>query len=96
MIADDTRLALADDVSFQSVGDGQDTVVLSLSTGFLYTCNDTTARFLALLDGRRSFAEIIAAMLAEFDVSPEKLRADMTDLTELLMRENLVVVREPA
>ena len=44
-ITGQTILRLADDVTFQSLGDGQETVILSLETGTLYTCNETTETF---------------------------------------------------
>jgi hypothetical protein len=47
------RLKLANDVTFQSLGPGEETVVLSLNSGYLYTGNETTEAFLRKLDGRR-------------------------------------------
>ena len=46
MIAENARLRLADDVTFQSVAADQ-TVVLSLDSGQLYTCNETSAALLS-------------------------------------------------
>lgn len=95
MISDSMRLSLAEDVTFQSVGDGKDTVILSLSSGYLYTCNETTARFLSHLDGRRTFGEIIGALGQEFEVPLDKLRADMAGLAERLIQEKLIVDDAP-
>jgi hypothetical protein len=87
-------LRLAREVSFQALGPGQETVILSLSYGWLYTCNDTTAEFLRRLDGRRSLAEVIEELLKLFAVSPESLTRDMTALAEKLLAEKLLVEQD--
>ena len=56
---DQSRYQVAKDVTYQSMGQGQEVVLLSLSSGYLYTCNDTTASFLQHLDGRRTLAEVL-------------------------------------
>lgn len=58
-VSQNSRLKLATDVTFQSLGPGEETVVLSLNSGYLYTCNDTAAAFLRSLDGRRRLATVI-------------------------------------
>ena len=91
-ITGQTHLRLADDVTCQSLGPGEDTVMLSLASGYLYTCNETAARFVAALDGRRTIADIAADMEREFDAAPAQLQADLLLLAEELTREKLVVV----
>ncbi len=88
---DRTRLRLAQDVSYQSLGPGEQTVLLSLTSGYLYTCNETTAAFLDALDGSRTFGQVIELLLEQFEVVPEELRADMAELVEELMAEGLIV-----
>ncbi len=88
---DGTRLRLAQDVSYQSLGPGEQTVLLSLTSGYLYTCNETTAAFLDALDGARTFGQVIEMLLEEFEVAPEELRADMAELVEQLTAEGLIV-----
>ncbi|MCJ7544164.1 MAG: PqqD family protein [Phycisphaerae bacterium] len=85
------RLKLADDVTYQSLGPGSDTVVFSLNSGYLYTCNETSAAFLQALDGRRTLAEAIEALWQEYEVSPEDLTRDMTALAGKLLEEKLLV-----
>ena len=46
---------LSPHVSFQKLGQGEGAVVLTLHSGQLHTCNDTTAAFLSALDGKRTF-----------------------------------------
>ena len=87
---DPTRLRLADDVTFQSMGDGEQTVVLSLTTGVLFTCNDTTARLLAAIDGERTFAEIVDLLVAEYDVPRPKLHTDLAAMAHRLLDKGLI------
>ncbi len=90
-LSQNARLKLANDVSFQSLGPGEETVVLSLNSGYLYTCNETTAAFLQRLDGRRPLAAVIDLLFDEFQVSREALGADMTELAAKLLEEKLLV-----
>lgn len=91
MLSESARLRLGEDVSYQSLGPGERTVLLSLTSGYLYTCNETTAAFLDALDGRRSFGEVLDLLLAQFEVPREQLQADMAALVEELMGEGLIV-----
>ena len=87
----DTRLRLAEDVTFQSVGSGEnETVVLSLESGVFYTCNETTAAFLKAADGK-PLGQIVEVLQGQFDVSREKLEADLMELADRLLREKLIV-----
>lgn len=87
----DVPIRLAGDVTYQSLGDGEDTVILSLGSGELYTCNETTTAFLAELDGSRTLEDIIAVLGEQYDAPEEQLRADFTALAEELEREGLIV-----
>lgn len=91
MVSERTRLRLAEDVTYQSLGSGEQTVLLSLTTGYLYTCNETTAAFLDALDGKRPFGQVLDGLLEQFDIAREELRADMESLVEDLMGEGLIV-----
>ncbi len=92
MEIEQSRLRLAEDVTFQSMGPGEDTVVLCLSSGYLYTCNETTEAFLRALDGRRSFAEIADVLAETYDAPQERLQADLRALAEEMLREKMIVV----
>lgn len=89
-----TRLAVSDDVAHQSLGEGEETVVLSLRSGYLYTCNETTQRFLTALDGRRTLGEVVDLLAEEYDVARATLAADLAAMAERLLAEGLVVVVE--
>jgi pyrroloquinoline quinone biosynthesis protein D len=90
-ISDTARFSMADGVASETLGPGQDTVVLSLTSGYLYTCNETTAAFLKALDGRRTFAEVVDAMYAQFDVPRDTLRRDLARLAHKLLAEKLIL-----
>jgi pyrroloquinoline quinone biosynthesis protein D len=90
--ADDTRLCLSEDVAFQSLGDGRETVVVSLKTGFLYSCNDTTRAFLEAVDGEKTLAEIGRELLVVFAVTEDRLLADLRLLADRMLAEGLVTV----
>ena len=92
MLDETVRLALSEDVAHQSLGEGQDAVVLSLKSGYLYTCNETTERFLNVLDGRRTLGEVVDLLGVEYDVAPETLASDLAALAEELLGEKLIVV----
>ncbi len=86
-----SRLKLSEDATFQSMGPGEQTVVLSLSSGYLYTCNETTAAFLEALDGRRTVGEIVENLTKRYDVTPQRLESDLVELANRLMGEKLIV-----
>ena len=86
-----TRLRLADDVAHQSLGPDQETVVLSLKSGYLYTCNETAAAFLRALDGKRTVGEVLDQLEAHYEVERDELRADMLELAALLLDEGLAI-----
>jgi hypothetical protein len=91
---DRTRFRLSDDVTYQSLGTDQDTVVLSLTSGYLYTCNETTASFLRALDGKRTFGEVLSVLEKQYEVPLEQLRSDLQETLAELLREKLIVPAE--
>lgn len=91
-ITKDTRLQRARDVAHQAVGTGDnDTVILSLESGVLYTCNEVTGAFLDAAKDGRTLGEIIDILEGQFDVPREQLEADLIELAEKLLREKLIV-----
>jgi hypothetical protein len=65
--------------------------LLSLDTGYLYTCNETTGSFLKTIDGRRTLADIVSMLAKQYDVPTERLEADLEGLVEELLREKLIL-----
>ena len=93
VIQDTTVLALAEGISFQALGAGEGGVVLKVDSGRLFTCNDTTSAFLAAVDGRRSFADLVQALLDEFEVAEDDLRGDLAALAGELSMQGIVRVQ---
>jgi hypothetical protein len=93
VIQDTTVLSFADGISFQALGVGEGGVVLKVGSGQLFTCNDTTSVFLAAVDGRRTFADLVRTVLDEFDVSEDDLRSDLTALADELKGQGIVRVQ---
>ncbi|NLF32005.1 MAG: PqqD family protein [Planctomycetes bacterium] len=87
---------LADDVTWQSMGEGDDTVILSLTTGALFTCNATTAALLGALDAARPFGAVVDAVAERFDVARDRLAADLAEMVERMVQRGLVVRVEDA
>jgi pyrroloquinoline quinone biosynthesis protein D len=90
-VINDTRVfSLSDRVSIQQLGGGEGAVVLFIDTGQLYTCNDTTAAFLSVVDGKRTFVQIVADLEHRFEVSREELCEDLTTLASQLIEERII------
>jgi hypothetical protein len=51
----------------------------------IYTLNDTAAAIWALLDGKRSLAEIRDQMVVEFEVTAEEATQDLDELIAQLL-----------
>ena len=58
--------------------------------------NEVASRVFSLIDGRREVAEIAAMVQAEYDVDLKTCLADVTQLAQDLVDEDLVVVLSPA
>lgn len=91
MIFDNTILKLSPQAKFQSLGDSQETVIVSMESGFLYTCNATTRSFLEAMDGRKAFGRIVEELLEQYHVSREKLQGDLAAMAEKLIQERLIL-----
>jgi|WetSurMetagenome_2_1015567.scaffolds.fasta_scaffold10088_5 hypothetical protein len=90
MISDDTRLKIASDATHQSLGEREETVILSLKTGHLYTCNDTTAAMLKVLQDKPTFGTVVDRLLEQFEVPRETLRRDLAAMADRLIAEGIV------
>lgn len=76
------------DVAHQRVED--EVVLVHLKTNQIFALNETGARFWELLCAGSSRPEIEAAMLAEFEVEPQTLAAEIDGLLAALAREDMV------
>ena len=91
MIDDARVLSLAKGISLQSLGANEGAVILTIESGQLYTCNDTTTKFLEAIDGKRTLAQIIDELGNTFDVSPDELRTDMIALARQLIADGIIL-----
>ena len=91
MVSENARFRLSEDVTYQSMGGDEETVMLSLSSGYLYTCNETTESFIRALDGERTFAEVIDLLRTQYDLPRQQLLSDLQPILEELLREKLIV-----
>ncbi|MEI7833190.1 MAG: PqqD family peptide modification chaperone [bacterium] len=71
-------------------------VMLNLASGIYYGLNTEGARIWALIQEGLSVGSIQQAMLAEYDVLPEKSLADLQELLNQLFDAKLIVVRDEA
>lgn len=86
-----SRYQLAEGVTFQTMGEGEDTVVLALSAGQLYSCNDTATVLLQTLQAGGGLDDAVERLCAEFEVSRAEAEADLSALAGELLAEGLIV-----
>ena len=94
-VTEQTRLRISHDTVFQSLGKDHDTVLMSLSDGYLYTCNETTTRFLEAMDGRKTLGELTLELQQIYDIESAKLLVDLQAIAGRLLAEGLITITEP-
>ncbi len=94
-IMDETRLGIHPSICIQEMGPHEKAVVLSLETGDLYTCNETTCDFLRLIEQTTpTFRAIVDALLDRYEVGRAELTADLREVAQRALDEKLVVLVE--
>ena len=58
----------------------------------LHALNEIGTRIFALVDGRRTVAEIVAAIIDEYDVAEEVARRDVGAFLDQLLQKSLITV----
>ena len=76
------------DVVARSLGD--QTILISLRTNRIYELNPTATRFWQLVEEGCDRSELRARMLAEYDVEPERLDAEIDALTRRFSEQGLL------
>lgn len=71
---------------------GGEGVLLDLASGIYFGLDETGARLWQLLQAHGSLRRVFDEMLAEYDVTPEQLQADLLAFVGDLTRRNLVTV----
>lgn len=89
-----TRLALADEATFQSLGPGEGAVLLRVDSGQLYSCNDTAAALIEALATTDRFGALIDRLADRFEVDRSRLREDLEELVATLDRAGLVRIAQ--
>ena len=84
----ETRLRAADDVIFRELAG--EAVILDLKSGLYYGLDEIGTRFWTLLMDGGDVGTAVAALLAEYDVDEERLRADVDRLLSDLVSKKLV------
>lgn len=74
--------------------DNSEAVLLHLDTRLFYSLNETASRIWQLLSTGHSLEEITDVIAAEFDVEPEKARADAARVFGELEAERLIRVTD--
>lgn len=75
---------------------GDEVAILHLGSGVYYGLNRVGARLWSLLQEPVAVQRLQEALLAEFDVDPDRLERDLTHLLDQLAAEGLIrVLEEP-
>lgn len=86
------RVAVPDSVLVRRLDD--ESVILDLETESYYGLDDVAAAMWSHLVAAESIEAACEALLAEYDVEPERLRADLAALLEQLVEKGLVELRD--
>lgn len=92
-IAFDSSISPSPDVMVRKVG--EESVLLDLKTERYLGLDDVSARFWDLLTGGGTVQSAYDALLTEFEVEPERLRQDLDDFVQELVRFGLVERNQP-
>ena len=89
-MSDQSRIVVAkEQISCDLSGEA---AILNLKNGVYYGLDPVGARVWNLIRQPKSFAELREALVAEFEVEPERLEADLHDLIAKLGDQGLVEV----
>ena len=71
---------------------GEETVILDLTSGTYFGLDPVGARIWQLMVEGKTLAEVCEAMLAEYEVTAEKIEGDVLALTQELSAKQLISV----
>jgi hypothetical protein len=76
---------------------GEEAAILALDSGVYYSLNRVGARIWSLLQEPIVVQHLRETLLLEYDIEPDRLNRDLTDLLDRLAAEGLIeVLDEPA
>ena len=87
MSPEQQRISVSPDTLINRVG--EESVLLDLKSEHYFGLNETGTRMWAALMEAGTVAGAHAALLAQYDVDPERLRADLDDLVAKLVERGL-------
>lgn len=70
---------------------GSELILLELSGGEYFSLDEIGARIWEALAAGRPLREVVTSMASEYEVSPDRFRADICTLTEELLSRKLLV-----
>lgn len=85
------RFVLAEGVTYQPMGPDEDTVVLALAQGQLFTCNGTATDFLAALQEGLTLAEAAERLVELYGIDRATAETDLIELAATLIAEGLIL-----
>ncbi len=94
MMNDETRLARAAEANTAEVGG--DVIFLHEEDAVYYSLSDVGALVWRTLATPRTFGDVVAAVLAEYEVSESQAREDLEQLLDDLAAKDLVQIEPPA
>lgn len=71
-------------------------IIINLSTGVYYSLDKVGSVLWAMIVEGHNPQEIVAAIIARYQASPEQVQADVAQVVEELIRENLIVSTDTA
>ncbi|MDX1530169.1 MAG: PqqD family protein [Rhodothermales bacterium] len=89
-----TPVVTTDGLSAAQLGD--EAIVLNVHTGQYYSLNELGARILDIAETPTAPDDIVRALLCEYDVEEDVLRADVLAFLEDLQRNGLIVTLDEA
>lgn len=88
-----TRLRPNEEEVAAKVMDGE-AILINLSNGMYYSMDKVGGLIWEMIEGNHNMEEIVAAIIAHYDASPEQVQADVERLATELVEENLVNISD--
>jgi hypothetical protein len=85
-----TVVSLSPAISIRLLGDCA--VILNTDSAELYSCNQTASAFLRQVDGTRTLAEVVEAVLPAYDADPKAIYAELAALAGRLRAAGIISI----
>ena len=69
---------------------GEETIILDLASGMYFGLDAVGARMWQLMGEGKTLADVVVAMLAEYDAPIEEIERDVVELAEMLDSRHLI------